>query len=424
MQLVAIGLNHNSAPVEIREQLAFADSQIDACLQSLVGPFELGEATILSTCNRSEIYAVCAGDDGGERVRQFLSVERGLDVERLRPCLYEFNSSDVATHLFRVACGIDSLVIGESQILGQVRTSLETAQRNDSAHLLLNEVFQRALKIGKRARTETDIGRGHLSISTAAVELAGRIFDRLDGKSALLLGAGEMMTLTAQYLVDSGIGRMIVANRTPERAAALAAAFAGEAMSLYEFPQHLHAVDIVISSTSAPDFVIGADMVRDAMGQRRGRPLFIIDIAVPRDVDPDVRELDNVFLFDIDDLEQVVQSNRKEREQEIGKVEALVEAEQAEFTHWLSALDAGPLIKAMRDQAEQLRHEELQRWTSRLAHLSEDDRATVAAVLRGYANKLLHEPSVQIKELASDGDGYLGLDMIRRIFNLDGRNRS
>lgn len=424
MQLVAIGLNHNSAPVEIREQLAFADSQVDACLQALVGPFELGEATILSTCNRSEIYAVCVGDDGGDRVRQFLSAERGLDVERLRPCLYELNGSDVATHLFRVACGIDSLVIGESQILGQVRASLETAQKSNSARLLLNEVFQRALKIGKRARTETDIGRGHLSISTAAVELAGRIFDRLDGKSALLLGAGEMMTLTAQYLVDSGIGRMIVANRTPERAAALAAAFAGEAMSLDEFPQHVHAVDIVISSTSALDFVIHTDMVRGAMGQRRGRPLFIIDIAVPRDVDPAVRELDNVFLFDIDDLEQVVQSNQKEREQEIGKVEALVEAEHAEFTHWLSALDAGPLIKAMRDQAELLRQEELQRWTSRLAHLSEDDRATVEAVLRGYANKLLHEPSVQIKELASAGDGYLGLDVIRRILNLDGRNRS
>ncbi len=424
MQLITVGLNHNSAPVEIREQLAFADSRLEACLQSLVGPFELGEATILSTCNRSEIYAVCDGDDGSDRIRRFLATERDLDIERLRPCLYEFTGADAAIHLFRVACGIDSLVIGESQILGQVRDSLEAAQQSKSARLLLNELFQRALKVGKRARTETDIGRGHLSVSTAAVELAGRIFDRLDGKSALLLGAGEMMTLTAQYLVDSGIGRMIVANRTLERATELAGAFAGEAISLDEFPHQLHAVDIVIASTAAPDFVIQADMVRDAMGRRRGQPLFMIDIAVPRDIDPGVRELDNVFLFDIDDLEQVVRSNREEREQEISKVEVLVQEERAEFTHWLNALDAGPLIKAMRDQAEQFRREELRRWTGRLAHLSEEDRATVEAVLRGYANKLLHEPSVQIKELASADDGYLGLDMIRRIFNLDGSERT
>lgn len=423
MQLVAVGLNHNSAPVEVREQLAFADSRLDACLRTLVGPFQLAEATILSTCNRSEIYAVCVSDDGGDRIRQFLSQERNLDIERLRPCLYEFTDSEAAIHLFRVACGIDSLVIGESQILGQVRASLEAAQQSHSARLLLNELFQRALKVGKRARTETDIGRGHLSISTAAVELAGRIFDRLDDKSALLLGAGEMMTLTAHYLVDLGIGRMVVANRTPERAAKLASAFSGDAISLDEIPQQMHAVDIVIASTSAPDFVIGADMVRDAMARRKGRPLLMIDIAVPRDIDPEVREFDNVFLFDIDDLEQVVQSNRQEREHEIGKVEALVEEEHTEFTHWLNALDAGPLIKAMRDQAEELRQVELQRWTSRLAHLSEEDRATVEAVLRGYANKLLHEPSVRIKELANADDGYLGLEMIRRVFNLDGGKR-
>ena len=420
VQLVAVGLNHSSAPVEIREQLAFTDAELETSLQSLVGAFELGEATILATCNRSEIYAVCDTHDGSERILQFLSAGRDLDVERLRPSLYEFTDAEAADHLFRVACGIDSLVIGESQILGQVRDALEAAQRHQSARLLLNELFQRALKVGKRARTETDIGRGHLSISTAAVELASRIFDRLEGKSALLIGAGEMMTLTAQYLVDGGIGSMMVANRTPERAAELARGFAGEALSLDEFPQRMHTVDIVISSTAAPGFVLQADVVREAMARRKGLPLFLIDIAVPRDIDPAVRELDNVFLFDIDDLEQVVQANRQEREREIQKVEELIVQEHAEYTHWLNALDAGPLIREMRQRAEQLRQQELQRWTGRLAHLSAEDRATVEAVLRGYANKLLHEPSVQIKDLANADDGYLRLDTIRRVFNLDG----
>ena len=420
MQLVTIGLNHNTAPVEIREQLAFSDSRLDAGLQALVGPFDFVEATILSTCNRSEIYAVCEGDDGGERIRRFLAQEHGLDIDQLQPCLYELTGTDAAIHLFRVACGIDSLVIGESQILGQVRGGLEAAQHNKAAGLMLNELFQRALKVGKRARTETDIGRGHLSISTAAVELASRIFDRLDGKCALLIGAGEMMTLTARYLVDTGVGRMIVANRTPERAAELARAFAGEALALEDISLQMHDVDIIISSTAAPGFVIHAQMIRDAMHKRRGRPLFMIDIAVPRDIDPKVRDLDNVFLFDIDDLEEVVRSNRQEREHEIGKVEILVEQERAEFDQWLNSLDAGPLIKALRDRAEQLRLDELQRWTTRLAHLSEEDRATVESMLRGYANKLLHEPSVQIKKLAGTDDGYLQLEIVRRVFNIDG----
>ena len=418
MHLLTFGLNHTTAPVEVRERLAFAENDQPGSLRSLRDSYGLAEAAILSTCNRSEIYAASDGP-GFEGVRRYLTEERRLDVADLSRCVYEYVDGDAATHLFRVASGIDSLVIGESQILKQVRESLETSQAVGSARLVINEVFQRALRVGKRARSETDIGRGHLSVSTAAVELAGQIFDNLEDRSALLLGAGEMIELTAQYLVDTGLTRFVVANRTVERAAELARRFDGEAVPLDAIGERLLEADIVIASTAAPDFVIDADAVRTAMGQRRGRPLFLIDIAVPRDIDPDVRQLDNVFLFDIDDLQGVVAENRRDREGEIRRVQTIVDEELGEFLHWFNALSAGPLIRALRQQAASLQATEFDRWTGKLSHLSEDDRRLVEQVLRGYANKLLHQPLVQIRELANRGDGYLRLDTVRQLFDLD-----
>lgn len=418
--LHSLGLNHTTAPVEVREKLAFAASSQPLALRQLLEDYGMAEAAILSTCNRTEIYAVCEGEETGGHLRRFLSEVHDLDLTHLESCFYEFSGTDVSLHLFGVASGIDSLVIGESEILGQVRQALETAQQSGSARLLINELFQRALKIGKLARTETDIGRGRLSVSTAAVELAGQIFDSLEGRDALLLGAGEMAELTAQYLVDGGIRKLVLANRTHDRAVELARRFRGEAIPLDELPSRLAAVDIVISSTSAPDFLILPDMVRAAMRHRRGRPLFLIDIAVPRDVDPLVRQIDNVFLFDIDDLDQVVAANRKEREDEIRSVQSLIDEEQADFLHWLKALGTGPLIVELRRHADELRRQELDRWSGKLSHLSEDDRHTVEAALQGYANKLLHQPLVQIRKLANTENGYLHLDTVRRLFNLDG----
>jgi len=420
VHILALGLNHRTAPVEIREKLAFPEDVQPEALVRLVENYELREAAILFTCNRSEIYAVSEeGDEGLEEARRFLAESQGVDVHALQPHLYAFSDRETALHLFRVACGIDSLVIGESQILKQVRDALERAQQNGSARLLVNELFQRSLRVGKRARTETDIGRGRLSISTAAVELAGQIFGDLESCSSLLLGAGEMGELTAQYLVDSRVRRLWVANRTRERAEELARRFGGEVADFADFPARLAEVDIVISSTAAPGFVILPAAVRRAMRQRRGRPLFLIDIAVPRDVDPQIRDLDNVFVFDIDDLEQVVESNRQEREQEIRQVQTLIEEEIEDFLHWFNALGTGPLIRGLRQRAEELRQVELDRWTGKLRHLSEEDRRTVEGLLRGYANKLLHLPLVQIRELANEEDGYIRLDTVRRLFGLD-----
>ena len=418
MLLTTLGLNHTTAPVEVREKLAFAAAEQPDVLRALLERHGAAEAAILSTCNRAEIYVVC--EQGGQAIRRCLAETLELDVGSIDSSFYEFEGTDASQHLFRVACGIDSLVIGESQILGQVRDALETAQASGSARLLVNEIFQRALRVGKRARTETDIGRGRLSVSTAAVELAGQIFGDLEGRRALLLGAGEMIELTAQYLLDGGVTQFAVANRTVERAEELARRFSGEAVPLDQLGPRLEEADIVIASTAAPDFIINADLVRGAAAGRRGRPLFLIDIAVPRDVDPDVRQLDDVFLFDIDDLEQVVQANRQEREEEIRSVERLIDEEHGEFDRWLNALGAGPLIKSLRQQAAALQEQELERWTGKLEHLSEEDRQTVTAALRGYANKLLHRPLVQIRELANAPDGYQQLDTVRRLFDLDG----
>ena len=418
MHLLTLGLNHTTAPVEVRERLAFAESDQPDSLRQLREGYGLSEVAILSTCNRSEIYAASDGPHL-EPVRRYLAEQRRLDVADLSPCFYEYIDAEAATHLFRVASGIDSLVIGESQILKQVREALETSQAVGSANPIINEVFQRALRVGKRARSETDIGRGHLSVSTAAVELASQIFDNLDDRSALLLGAGEMIELTAQYLVDTGLTHFIVANRTVERAAELAGRFDGEAIPLDAIGDRLLEVDIVIASTAAPGFIVDAQMLRQAMSQRRGRPLFLIDIAVPRDIDPDVRGLDNVFLFDIDDLEGVVASNRQDREGEIRRVQDIVDEELVNFLHWFNSLSAGPLIRALREQAADLQTTELERWMGKLGHLTEEDRRLVEQVLRGYANKLLHQPLVQIRELANRDDGYLRLDTIRSLFDLD-----
>lgn len=418
MHILTLGLNHRTAPVEIREKLAFSVAAQKEALVCLVGHYDLQEAVILSTCNRSEIYG--AGESEGlESIRRFLSECQGIDLPALDPHLYALRDAEAALHLFRVACGIDSLVIGESQILNQVRQALELAQQQGTAHLLLNELFRRSLHVGKRARAETDIGRGRLSISTAAVELAGQVFADLSCCSVLLLGAGEMGELTAQYLVESGIRRLWVANRTFERAAELARRFSGQAIPFADFPERLTEVDIAISSTAAPGFVILPEMLRQVMRQRRGRPLFLIDIAVPRDVDPQVRDLDNLFLFDIDDLEQVVAANRQEREREILKVQALIEEEVADFLHWFHALAAGPLIRSLRQRAEDLQRVELERWKGRLERLSAEDRQMVEGILRGYANKLLHIPLVQLKEMANAEDGYVHLDAVRRLFALE-----
>ena len=419
MHILTLGLNHVTAPVAVREKLALPDRAQQRALVQLVEQYGFHEAAILSTCNRSEIYTASDRVSALDGARRYLSEEQGVEVAELRPHFYELSDADAVKHLFSVACGIDSLVVGESQILKQVRDALHLAQKNGSARLLLNELFQRSLRVGKRARTETDIGRGRLSVSTAAVELASQIFDSLKGRSALLVGAGEMIELTAQYLVDGGIGRFLVANRTQERGAQLARRFQGQAVSYEALAVHMGEVDIVISSTAAAGFVVEEPALKQVMQHRRGRPLFIIDIAVPRDIDPRCREMDNVFLFDIDDLKEVVESNRADRELEIHQVQQVIEEELQGFLQWFNALSAGPLIQALNRRADQLSQLELHRWAGKLESMSDDDRKLLERILRDYGKKLLHEPLVKLREFASADNGYEKLDTVRRLFDLN-----
>jgi glutamyl-tRNA reductase len=419
MHILTLGLNHRTAPVQLREKLAFPESSLQTALPRLTGEYGLAEAAILSTCNRSEIYVASDNADGLSEARRFLNEVHGVDVAQLQPHFYELSNEGAATHLFGVACGIDSMVIGESQILKQVRDALELAQRNGSARIVLNELFQRSLRVGKRARSETDIGRGRLSISTAAVELASQIFESLEDRRGMLVGAGEMGELTAQYLMDAGIGALLVANRTRSRADELATRFGAQAIEFIDLQARLAEVDVVITSTAASGFVVTKEMVRGVMKARMGRPLIFIDIAVPRDVEPEVRVLDNVFVFDIDNLEQVVAVHREEREREISNVQSIIQTELGGFLTWFNALSTGPLIRALRQHSQQLQETELRRWQSKLEQLTPEEREAVIGLLRGYGNKLLHDPLVQIREFANSEDGYLHLDTVRRLFSLD-----
>ncbi|HIE53224.1 MAG TPA: glutamyl-tRNA reductase [Armatimonadetes bacterium] len=420
MHILTIGLNHQTAPVELRERLAFPDASLGQALQGLVEETCLLEAAILSTCNRAEIYGVAAEPEPAQQdTVRFLSEFHGLLAEDFVPYLYRLGDAEAVQHLFRVACGLDSMVLGESQILGQVKQALLQASQHGTARLLLQELFRRALHLGKRARTETDIGKGALSVSWAAVELARSIFGSLHGRSVLLLGAGKMGELTAQCLLDSGVKAVFVANRTPSRALRLAERFGGEPVAFDRFGEKLVEVDMVISSTAAPHFLLHQAQLRPLMQRRRGRPLFLIDIAVPRDVDPAVGQLDNVFLFDIDDLEAVVAQNRREREKEALRVQALIEEEGRAFLRWLNSLRAKPLIVALRQQTEALWQAEYERWMNKLPDLTDREREMVRRMLRSFANKMLHQPLTQIRALAAQPEGYQQLETVRRLFALD-----
>ncbi len=416
-RIVALGLNHRTAPLAVRERAAFPEDSQPAALRALVRDYGVAEAAVLSTCNRAELYL--AGDGSGvEAASRFLAAARGIEAATFAAHFYALQDREAAAHLFRVACGLDSLVIGESQILSQVRDALAQAQRAGSAGGLLNELFQRALHVGKRARNETDIGRGRLSVATAAVELAAQIFPDLRACDALLVGAGEMGALIAQYLCEARIRRLWVASRTDAHAQTLAARVRGQPCAYASIPARLAEIDIAICATGAAGLVLDLATIGAAMAARRGRPLFLIDIAVPRDVDPRARDLDNVFLFDIDGLAQVVAAHRAERDQAIQRVESLIETELQDFERWLNSLEATPLLRALQRRAARLRQAELERWESRLEQLTPAQRQLVESILRGYANKLLHAPLVEIRRLAHTPGGPARLEAVRRLFAL------
>ncbi|MCL4425495.1 MAG: glutamyl-tRNA reductase, partial [Firmicutes bacterium] len=368
---------------------------------------------------RTEIYAAVENlKEGRFDLAGFISREKSLTEEDLAAHFYVFQGREAVEHLFRVACGLDSLVVGETQILGQVKEAYLAAAKSQAVGKTLHNLFNQALRVGKRAHSETSISDNAVSVSYAAVELAKKIFDNLEGRKVLIVGAGKMGELTARHLVSSGASEILVANRTAEKAASLARLFQGRAVPWPEIPQALETVDVVISSTGAPGYVLEKPVLARAMQGRRNRSLFLIDIAVPRDVDPAVGQLENVFLYDMDDLKNVVDANLQQRVREGRKVERIIKEEVEKFEAWRETQEVVPLINSLRGKMEEIRRQELEKALRKLSRLSDSEREVVVAMTMAIINKVLNEPITSIKEHAGREDRDVYLETLKQLFKL------
>lgn len=416
MHVVLVGVNHNTAPLAVRERLAFGKAEVGQAIRRLLENEGVREAVLLSTCNRTEVYAVQVRPDPSPLVRFLL--QGAISEEELGQCLFVHQDEPAAYHLHRVAAGLDSMVLGEAQVLRQVKEALALAKEAGGTGATLDRLFCSAMAAGKRVRTETTLSRGAVSISHAAVELARRIFGDLRGKRVLILGAGEMSKVAARLFANCGLGSLWVANRTFERAVHLAESLGGTAVRFEEFPQHLARADICLCSTAAPRPVVRLDQVRPLLAARRGRPLFLIDIAVPRDVEPEVGQLDGIFLFTIDDLRTVVQENLAERAGEMAAAEAIVQEETNRFLQWLRSAWVNPLLTALQEKGEEVVQGELEKVRGRLQHLSERDWKLVEVVARGVVKRLLRDPIQTLKRLAREKEASALLELAQELFAL------
>ncbi|MBT5876087.1 MAG: glutamyl-tRNA reductase [Candidatus Latescibacteria bacterium] len=421
MHLNLIGLSHHTAPIDIRDQVALTESVQDRALSLLkASGSKLLEGVVLSTCNRSEVYATTEGDAPDALPVEHLFHEiHGLSRGVLTPYLYRKSDEAAIRHLFRVVSSLDSMVMGEQQILGQVKNAYLKSLDEQTTGVVLNRLFERALVVGKKVREQTEIGVGAVSVSSVAVELAKKIFKDLSQHTAMLIGAGETGELTARYLADHGIRSIVVANRTVERAVEVANRFNGAGVHIDEGLQMMKDTDIVISSTGADHHILRREDLAEIMRARRNKPIFLIDIAVPRDIDPHVRSVYNVFLYDIDDLQTVADENTDRRKKEAQEAEQIVEGEVMRFLGWYQGLAVTPTIKELRRQADEIRSEELQKTLARLEHLSDGDRQTVEQMSRLIINKLLHTPTVRLKDVSQPGEDIQHLSSIRHLFGLD-----
>jgi glutamyl-tRNA reductase len=419
MHLVVIGLNHTTAPVDVRERFSVPESRLPDALSKLRMCGCVSECCILSTCNRTELYAVTQSRDDDAVLIDYLSALTGVPTEQFTERLYSHAGHKAVSHLFRVSAGLDSMVLGEAQILGQVKSAYCVAGDCSCTGSVLNSLFQQALAVGKRARAETDIARGAFSVGYAAVDLAKSIFGRLEGRKVLVIGAGKMSELTARHLVSSGVDSVTVTNRTFTHAQSLAQTLGGVAVEFDRLHDAMAAADIVISSAGAPTAFITRGDIAQVMHARHERPMFLIDIAVPRNIESEVGGLDNVFLYNIDDLQDVVKQTAHERRKEIEKVELIIEQETRKFTAWLKSLEAVPLIRLLREKFEAIKAGEWEKYERRLAHLSDKDKETVQAMLQSLINKISHHPMVRIKDYVSSSNSYDKMDVVRELFDVE-----
>ncbi|MCG6863049.1 MAG: glutamyl-tRNA reductase [Chromatiaceae bacterium] len=421
MAILVLGLNHKTAPVEMRERVAFGPDILVGALRSLCDLAPVGEGLILSTCNRTEIYC-SINSGGGNLVSDWLGRFHGLDPERIAPYLYSRRDRDAVAHLLRVASGLDSMVLGEPQILGQVKAAFQAACDSRTTGKLLGRLFQNAFAVAKQVRTDTAIGNSPVSVAFAAVSLARQIFSDLSDQTALLIGAGETIELAARHLHQHGVGRILVANRTVERAHSLAAQLGGFAIALTELANHLPKADILITSTASPLPVLGKGTVERALRQRKHRPIFMVDIAVPRDIEPEVAELDDVYLYTVDDLQGVVEEGMRSRREAAEQAEEIIEISTEEFLGWLRSLDAVTLIQDYRHHAERLRDQVLAKALHQLEH-GKPPEEVVGFLAHTLTNKLLHGPSARLRQAGREGQEEL-LEAANELFQLKDKSGS
>lgn len=423
MHIIVVGLNYRTAPVEIREKFSFAERDLPDALHRLRHTKSILECVIVSTCNRTELYAVvdrlhvC-----GHFLRSFLEDWFGIDREQFTKYLYIYEDDQAIEHLFRVTCGLDSMIIGETQILGQVRDAFLFAQEQRTTGTMFNKLFKQAVTMAKRAHTETSINDNAVSVSYAAVELGKQIFGSFDDKKVLLIGAGKMSELTAKHLQANGADKLIVANRSYERAEEMARKFNGEACSIEEMDAYLTEVDIVISSTGSDHFILTHDQMSNVLRARKTKnPLFLIDIAVPRDIDPEVGSLEEVFLYDIDDLEGIVESNLEQRREDAMKIEAMIVEEMADFKRWYKTLGVGPVIRALQEKSAEVHSEVMESLLNKLPHLNDREVKLIRKLTKSMVNQMLHDPIHRVKEMSAQRNGEEALKMFSQLFALEER---
>lgn len=417
MEILVVGLNHKTAPIEVREKVAFNGPKLEEAVNILKTSNTVRENIILSTCNRVEIYAgVNEINAGVEGIKDFISDFHNVPKALLDKSLYIHKGQEAIRHMYRVASSLDSMVVGEPQILGQLKDAYDAALKNKTTGMYLNKLMRKSVSVAKRIRTETKIAESAVSISFAAVELAKKIFDDLTTKSFMLIGAGEMAELAARHLINSGIKDGYVTNRTKARAEELACEFQGKVVLFDNFTQELRYTDIVICSTGAPHYILMKDEVHKIMKERKQKPMFIIDISVPRNIDPAINDLDNVYLYDVDNLQGIIDTNIQERAKEAEKAEQIVDEEIGSFLKWTAALTATPTIVALRNKAEEIRKNEVEKTLLKMGPLEEKTIRSIEQLTSSIVNKLIHPPTAALKAEEDDKEQMLGI--IQKLYNL------
>ncbi|NLG31910.1 MAG: glutamyl-tRNA reductase [Syntrophomonadaceae bacterium] len=422
MYILLVGLNHKTAPVEVREKLSICGSDLDSAYQVLMENENLEGVVILATCNRTEIYATTRDvSEGSKALEGFLEKYSGFEHDILQKYLYKPSCYDTIRHLFNVTSGLDSMVLGEAQIISQVKEAYQSAINAGASDGVLNSLFQKAIYVGKKVRTETTIDKHSLSVSSIAVELARQILGELKGRTVMVVGAGEMSELTTRYLMLNGVNSVVVSNRSYEKALRMAEGFNGKAVRFDQMADVLQQVDIVISCTAANHYVIRQDNCRKPLEARNAKEIILIDIAVPRDIEPELQNIPGVFVYDIDDLQNVVETNYMERQKAALEAQKIIDEEINEFNSWLATLYVVPVITSLKNRGETIKENELKRAFNRLGKISDRDKKIISSMAHSIVNQLLHYPIVNLKGMAASNQGHLYAEVVKKLFALQFR---